>query len=152
MPGYELNFIVKRIPRTALVECLKRIGEGILDGQGSILRKIEFLGHKKFPYRQRNPHLKGSPRLKEGSYFIYHFDSAPEASKKIVEDLKLDYDVVSVKMIPRHDKISEGYMCTLHEELLPPAHRPSVQALVAEGKKRKIPEKDINMGSHVDDF
>lgn len=153
MPGYELNFIVKRIPRAALVECLKRVGEGIIDGPGSVLRKIEFLGHRKLPYRLGNPHQKGSARLKEGSYFIYHFDTAPETSKKIIEDLKLDYDIIHTKLIHRLDKIPDDYVCTLHEELLPPAHRPSVTALIGEGRRRTPLDNNdtTNFRTHVDD-
>lgn len=150
MPSYELNFIVKRLPRIALVDALKRIGEQVLDA-GCTLRKIEFLGHKRTPYSLPNPHQPRTARYKEGSYFIFHMEMPAAISGGLKNDLKLDYDIIKVKMIEKWSpKIDPSYQCTLHEEMLPPPERPSIQTLFKIGKRPR-PEPIINEGTHVDD-
>lgn len=96
---------------------------------------------------------KDVTQVKRGSYFILHVDTAPPTVDDIRKELRLDYDVVSVRMFERFDKMPPGYVCTLHEEMLPPPHRPSVQALVKEGRKRPkwTSQTVVNEGSHVDD-
>ena len=137
MPAYELNVILKRLPKAQLVECCQRIGEKLID-TGSILRRIEFLGHKDLLYTLRNPHVPRSPRFKQGSFFLYHFDTPAKNRFIIIDDLKLDYDIIHSKIHLKEPPL-EGYDCTLEEELLTPALRPSVDRLIREGEwARKI--------------
>ena len=150
MPSYELNLIVKRLPRASLVECLQRISEQMLDS-GCTLRKIEFLGHRRTPYSLPNVHLPKTPRIKEGSYFLFHIDMPAMIKGSLAKDLRLDYDLLKVKVLEKWSpKLDPEYKCTLHEEMLPPPERPSVQDLIKVGKRPR-PEPIVGAGTHVDD-
>lgn len=135
MPSYELNLIIKRMPKAALLECCVRVGEKIID-TGSILRRIEFLGHKNLHYTLRNPHVPRSPRFKQGSFFLYHLDTSARNSVAICSDLQLDYDILSLRMLPKLEPPAD-YKCTLDEELQTPAYRPSVAQLIKDGEWAK---------------
>lgn len=135
MPAFELNVIIKRLPKAQLVECCQRIGEKLID-TGSIIRRIEFLGHKDLHYTLRNPHVPRSPRFKQASFFLYHFDSPAKNKDIIKDDLKLDYDIIHSRILLKNPPL-EGYECTLEEELLTPAYRPSVDQLIREGEWAK---------------
>lgn len=70
------------------------------------------------------------------SYFIYHFDGPIPEYHRIKGDLKMDTDIIKATFIRRDDpKVRGEYECTLEEELLPPAARPSIKKLIAEGRK-----------------
>lgn len=135
MPAYELNLILKRLPKPAMVAACVRVGEKILEND-SVLRRIEFLGHKHLHYSLQNRHVPGSPRFKQGSFFLYHFDTAAKKSKIIYDDLRLDYDIIHLKILPKLEPLQD-YKCTLEEELQTPANRSSVEKLIRDGQWAK---------------
>ena len=54
----------------------------------------------------------------------------------IYTDLKLDYDIIHLKMLPKVEPLTD-YKCTLEEELQTPAYRQSVEQLIKDGEWAK---------------
>nr|CAG4652318.1 EOG090X0IQO [Triops cancriformis] len=132
MPAYELSLILRTMSKPEMVATLKRAAEGILD-RGGILRKMESLGAKALPYRINAHGLHHT----EGTYFLMEFDAPPTT----IEDLK-DVCVRDVDIIrPSISKITKRsqFLCTLDEELQPPAYRKDVEKLIEEGRKERKP-------------
>lgn len=128
-----------------MIECVRRVGSDILQNRG-ILRKIEFLGCNKLPTRlpdKVNPRdLK--MRASESNFFVLHFDSSSEYSADLaMNKLKVDSEIVRHSVRRKESSLSDAYECTLHEEMLPPSYRPSVQKLIQDGRN---PEKPYETG------
>jgi len=113
----------------------------ILDSNG-ILRKIENLGTRQLPFKIRTP-VPGQKRYQSGNFFLYHCDVPPLEIHKIVTSLRTDTDLMKVQFCEKESKISEDYVCTLEEELKPPALRPSIQSLVRQNEERLRKSKKI---------
>ena len=141
MPTYEILFTVRRLAKPDLVSCLKRVGEVLLDNHG-ILRKIEYLGTKKFPYKMPKAGSKTPGLHSSGSYFLFHCDLPYSTNLMISNTLKLDHDLIRVSLHSKNTALPEDYECTLAEEMLPPSYRKSVQNLIKEGRKKRDP-KDL---------
>jgi len=141
MPSFELFFITKQMAKKDLVSCLKRTGELILDSNG-VLRKIENLGTRQLPFKIRTP-VPGKKRYTAGNFFIYHCDVPPLTIHKIFETLRMDTDLMKVKFSEKTQKIPEDYVCTLDEELRPPALRPTIQSLMRQNEERLRKSKKI---------
>lgn len=128
MPLYELNLILKPLPKKDLVACLKRVA-GLIWKEDGVIRKIDYLGTGKLAYAVRGK--EEDERFEEGSRFIYHTSLNSKVIPNIRPEIKLDLDVISQKFI-RADQsiIPDDYVCTLDEELQPPAFRKSIQPLL----------------------
>ena len=70
------------------------------------------------------------------SFFIYHCDVPPLTIHKIFDTLRQDTDLMKVKFSEKTKKIPEDYVCTLEEELKPPALRPTIQSLMRRNEER----------------
>jgi small subunit ribosomal protein S6 len=128
-----------------LIECVRRVGADILNNRG-VLRKIEFLGCNSLPSRLPDKVNPKDHKLKaaESNFFVLHFDSSSEYSAELTRNkLKVDSEILKHTVRRKESILSEDYECTLHEELQAPAHRPSVQKLIQEGRK---PEKAYETG------
>jgi ribosomal protein S6 len=136
MPSYELNFLIRRMAKNDLVKILKNVGETLLNNQG-VLRKIEFLGHRKLPMKMSNKSAPHSKNLQQASYFVYHCDMPAVLTDQLTTDFRLDPDIQKIRFLRKEVKIPSDYVCTLEEELQPPPFRKSVAALIAEGRKAK---------------
>lgn len=134
-----------RTLQTALVDCVKRVGEDILKNRG-ILRKVEYLGCQPLPTRlpdKVNP-KDWSLKAAESNFFLVHFDSSPDYSRQLSEQkLEVDNELIRHMILRKGAVLPEDYECTLDEELQAPAYRKSVQALIQEGRK---PERKYETG------
>lgn len=134
MPLYELNLVLRPMPKKEIVDCLKRCAQLIWNENG-VVKKIEYLGQNKLPYEIPSPNE--GERYKEGSYFLFHVSSNPIKLKKIRPELKLDLDVINYTgALANESKLSPDHVCTLEEELLPPAFRKSVRPLLDDKNVR----------------
>lgn len=133
MPFFEINLVLRRMPKNETVNCLKRIANLIWKDDG-VIKKIEYLGEKKLPWEIRRQDME---RFNEGSYFIYHTSVKPGKQVEMRPELKLDIDVLSYNFVDTDEwKLPENYECTLEEELLPPAFRKSVRPLLDDKNVR----------------
>lgn len=60
---------------------------------------------------------------------------------RLVQDLRMDSDLISVKFVRRDLKVPAEYECTLEEELQPPPHRKSVLDMIREGRPKDLEPK-----------
>ncbi|KAG8192986.1 hypothetical protein JTE90_028106 [Oedothorax gibbosus] len=127
MPAYELSILTKLLPRNELGAVLKRVGALLLD-KGVTLQKIDNLGKRELPYKI--PHYTQSTH---GHFFVLTFDGSPKVHAEVTKELKLDVDLLKYGFSPVYKDLKEE--CTLEEELLPPALRPSVQKLLSVSNK-----------------
>jgi len=141
MPSYELFLITKRLSKKDLVSCLKRTGELVLNSNG-ILRKIENMGTRSLPFRFTTG-IPGNKNYTSGNFFLYHCDVPPQTIYKIADSIKMDTDIMRVYFDEKKVKIADDYVCTLDEELKPPALRPSIQSLVRQNEERLKASKKI---------
>ena len=65
MPAYELSVVMRKLARPDLVSGMGRVGK-VLYEHGALLRKVEFLGHRRLPSQT----LKEEVLHDKGSYFI----------------------------------------------------------------------------------
>lgn len=130
MPFYELNLVLRPLPKKELVDCLKRTAN-LLWKEDAVLRRLEYLGLKKLPYLARGEEERS--RFSEGNYFIYHLSVPYSRLRLIRPELVLDNDLLRFSFYNTNESVlPEDYECTLEEELLPPAYRPSVQPLISD--------------------
>lgn len=128
MPLYELNLVLKPLPKKEIVACLKRVAS-LLWNEDAVVRKIEYLGYNKLPFSL--PGKEEGERFDEGNHFIYHTSVNQRLLNNIKPELRLDQDVIGQKFVLANEsKIPSDYECTLSEELLPPSFRKSVQPLL----------------------
>lgn len=135
MPFYELILTVRpTMNKTELTECLKRVATMIWNERG-VLRKIEYLGYKKLPFKGRSK--EEGVKFDEANQFVYHI-SIPQLKMKVLKpELRLDMDIISNYMAEANDSLlPEGYECTLEEEMRTPFYRNSVQPLIANKNSR----------------
>lgn len=135
MPFYELILVLRPVPKTELSNCLKRAANLIWNNNGA-LKQIQYLGLLKTPTKLKSKFEEGV-KYKEANFFLYHVSLNAANVDRISPELKLDYDILQQSwnrtIIP---KIPESYECTLGEEVLPPALRPSVQPLIRNKNHR----------------
>lgn len=128
MPLYELNLILKPLPKKDIVACLKRVA-GLIWQEDGVIRKIDYLGNGKLAFTVRGKDEGES--YEEGSHFIYHTSLNSKVLNDIRPELKLDLDVIAQKFIRANQSIiPDDYYCTLDEELQPPAFRKSIQPIL----------------------
>lgn len=130
MPTYELSLVVKHaLKRPELVSAVKRTGQDILRN-GGFIRTLEFLGHRDLPQRQR----ANEEWHTKGSYFLLKVDLATEKVNVIEDICKRDGDVIRYDFLGL--KPDEEPICTLEDEMKPPAERPSVKAMIELGRQK----------------
>lgn len=118
-----------------LVAALKRTGEFMLNN-GAVLRKIENLGlNRELPMKM----YRNGQTYTAGSYFLFTFDSSLQTRRSLLDELKRDVDIVRSSLVTLSPP--KKFDCTLDEELLPPAYRPSVKKLMEEAKDDKRKKK-----------
>ncbi|RWS27242.1 putative 28S ribosomal protein S6-like protein [Leptotrombidium deliense] len=120
-----------------LIECCKRLGSDLLDSD-AVIRKIEYLGSKKLPYRMAN-HYKNPTRHSFGNFFVYHIDMKPDKAVKLRSQYQLDSDIVRAMVMVKEQKVEDDYKCTLEAEMLPPSYRESVQSIMKKPKPERVP-------------
>lgn len=144
MPTYEMAILLKTLPRPELAAALKRTANAIFD-QGGVIRKIDNLGHRPTPFKI-SAH---DARHKEANYFIFSFEANETAKTPLFDNYQLDVDVVRCRIFHCKNlslKPIKEQPCTLHEDLLPPPYRPSVQKMVELGERRVKPPFKQNSG------
>lgn len=134
MPFYELMFVLRPMPKQEVVDCLKRAAN-IIWNESGVINRIEYLGHNKLPYYGKGQNE--GEKVHEGSFFLYHISMSNHKISNLRPELKLELDIINYTgFLSDESKIPEDYECTLHEELLPPAFRKSVQPLIEEKNVR----------------
>ncbi|CAL1275127.1 unnamed protein product [Larinioides sclopetarius] len=136
MPAYELSLLFRNLPKQDLAAALKRVGTLLLD-HGVVLHNLQNLGTKDLPYRIR----KEETYYHKGSYFTYKFTGSPTIFAEIKEVCNRDTDILKHGFVDVYKEDPKN--CTLEEELLPPALRPSVKKLLEQSKKHKGVSKPI---------
>uniref|UniRef100_T1JCB3 Small ribosomal subunit protein bS6m n=1 Tax=Strigamia maritima TaxID=126957 RepID=T1JCB3_STRMM len=130
MPSYELLVIFKTMKRPELVTAIKRTAETLWT-HGAVLTKLENMGSKTLPYKIRS----SGKNHTTGNYFLYHFEAAPSAIGQYMDFYDRDIDIIRPTIALKSER--KPHICTLEEELLPPAYRKDVADLLVEGKKNK---------------
>ncbi|XP_076303032.1 small ribosomal subunit protein bS6m-like [Lasioglossum baleicum] len=140
MPTYEMPLLLRLSNKPEYVTALKNVANSIFE-TGGFIRKIENWGTRALPCKT-NAHGKIHT---EANHFLIYFDIPPSQVSKIENDCKRNLSIVRATIYkPSEPSNTE---CTLHEELLPPAYRPSVQKLLEESRKyRKEPKFKYNSG------
>ncbi|XP_026470516.1 probable 28S ribosomal protein S6, mitochondrial [Ctenocephalides felis] len=141
MITYELSLILRNMPRNEIFSTLKRTAESIFD-KGGVIRKIENLGARDLPFKMS----EHGQVYRQGNYFLMTFDSPPNAISDLHEGYSRDIDIIRKCIYKTQDSVVES--CTLEEELLPPAYRTEVQALIAQAKKS--PNRKLKLKSVLD--
>ena len=109
-------------------------------------RKMQSLGERQMPNKKYHQGVKHSEAL----YFLMDVDVRVGDLPRIKDEYLRDKDIIQFAIFAK-DK-QEELVCpeTLDAELLPPAERPSVQELVAAGRRpprfRKIWEDRTGLG------
>lgn len=127
MPTYELALMLRAMPKPELKTTLTRISHAIFD-RGGIIRNIENLGFRPMPYKSSAHGIVH----KEANYFLIKMDTATKAVMDLREEYSRDVDVIRQR-IYRSQEPADA-ICTLEEELLPPAYREEVQKMIEVGK------------------
>uniref|UniRef100_A0A6M2DKT6 Small ribosomal subunit protein bS6m n=1 Tax=Xenopsylla cheopis TaxID=163159 RepID=A0A6M2DKT6_XENCH len=128
MITYELSLILRNMPRNEIFSTLKRTAESIFE-KGGIIRKIDNLGARDLPYK-----ISANGQVhRQGNYFLMTFDSPPHAIEDLREEYSRDIDIIRKRIYKYQDL--PAIECTLDQELLPPAYRPEVQALITQSQK-----------------
>ncbi|GBO16615.1 hypothetical protein AVEN_21805-1, partial [Araneus ventricosus] len=113
-----------------LAATLKRVGTLLLD-HGVVLLNLQNLGTRDLPYKVKKEEIF----YYKGSYFVYKFTGSPAIFSKVKEVCDRDTDILKLGFVDVYK--GDPKDCTLEEELLPPALRPSVKKLLEESKKHK---------------
>lgn len=139
MPFFELNLILRPMPKKEMVDCLRRAARLIWNEDG-VLRKVEYLGTKKLPYAAWAS--EEGVKYHEGSYFLYYLSLPHHAFKVVKPELKLDHDILISNMFYANEtRLPDDYECTLEEELRSPFYRDSVQPLLGAKNVRASPRR-----------
>jgi len=130
MPTYEIMLIMKKIARPQLVEALKRTGQHIYDNEGYI-RKVESLGERRLPNRKN---AKGE-RHYEGNYITMECDLKTRSVERLCDLFGRDKEVIQQYVVALNEQDESVCPRSYDDELLPPSERPSIQALIASGRR-----------------
>ncbi|XP_076298180.1 mitochondrial ribosomal protein S6 [Lasioglossum baleicum] len=132
MPTYEMPVLLRIMRKPECAEVLKRIANTIFE-TGGFIRKIENWGDKELPCKASS-HGKV---YKEAGHFFFCFDVPPASLKDLTDEYNRDIDIIRTKIYKQNPLEPEKVECTLEEELLPPAYRPSILKLLEHKKKGK---------------
>ncbi|KAJ8027061.1 28S ribosomal protein S6, mitochondrial [Holothuria leucospilota] len=97
MPGYELSIIAKVLHGAELRQMLKRSLTFILEN-GCIVRKLEYLGEKRLPYRM-SAHSQSHTH---GQYFLVDFHGPTTVLPTLRSYFRREIDVIR-PVIVRHE-------------------------------------------------
>lgn len=103
--------------------------------RGGFIRKIDYLGFNKLPYKIS----KNRQPYREAEQIIFKFDVSTQMQADLKEEIDLDVDVVRCKIFPI--KQPKEFNCTLEEELKPVAYREDVKKLLQLQDKEKSKKK-----------
>ena len=78
------------------------------------------------------------------SYFLMEFNAPPVYIDQLLDEYSRDVDIVRRRIYKK--KEAEAFECTLHEDMLPPPYRKSVQKLIEEARKSDKPRYNYNTG------
>lgn len=131
MTIYEMPVLLRVMKRSETVETLKRIANAIFE-TGGYIRKMENWGEKELPCKAS---CHGQV-FRQASHFFFCFDVPPASLKELSDGYGRDIDIIRSR-IYKQNPCDTGKTCTLEEELLPPAYRPSVLTLLELAKKQK---------------
>lgn len=104
MPGYELSLILKVLHGPELKEAVKRSVSFILEN-GGIVRKLEYLGEKRLPYRIKNHNQS----FVEGRYFIVDFHGPTSILPLMSNYYKRDIDIIRQSIIRQETESLDRY-------------------------------------------
>merc|ERR1712059_131657 len=99
-------------------------------GTGGYIRRMQSLDERELPNKKKS---KGQKHT-EGTYFIMDVDVRVSDLPKMEDEYNRDKDIIQHLVFKKNEK---PFTCakTLDQELLPPAERPSVQALISQGRR-----------------
>ncbi|KZC10822.1 PREDICTED: probable 28S ribosomal protein S6, mitochondrial [Dufourea novaeangliae] len=140
MPTYEMPILLRIMNKVDYSRVLRRMADTIFE-TGGIIRKIENWGEKQLPCKASS-HGKVH---REAGYFFFCFDVPPTSLMKLSDEFNRDIDVIRTR-IYKQNPIESNEECTLEQELLPPAYRPSILKLLEEGRRKKKHEFKYNSG------
>lgn len=144
MPTYEMPLLLRVMKKSECAEALKRVANSIFQ-TGGFIRKIENLGEKELPCKASS-HGKVH---KHASHFLFYFDVPPSSLVDLSDECRRDMDIIRAQIFTQHQSPKEE-ACTLEEELLPPAYRPSVIKLLEEAKKHRSEKYKFKYNSGLD--
>lgn len=94
MPRYELALILKVMERPELIETIKRTSMAVINS-GAIIRSMENIGYRKLPHKV----FKHGRRFDDGNYFLIHFESPITPLRPLMEELRLDTDIIRPRLL-----------------------------------------------------
>ena len=144
MPTYEMPLLLRVMKKSECKEALKRVANSIFE-TGGFIRKIENLGEKELPCKASS-HGKVH---KHASHFLFYFDVPPSSLADLSDECRRDMDIIRSHIYTKNELLKEKE-CTLQEELLPPAYRPSVMNLLEEAKKQRSEKYKFKYNSGLD--
>ncbi|KYN08888.1 PREDICTED: probable 28S ribosomal protein S6, mitochondrial [Trachymyrmex cornetzi] len=143
MPTYEMPLLLRVMKKPELVAVLKRTAETIFN-TGGFIRKIENCGVIPLPCKTNaHGHIH-----REANHFLIYFDVPPNEVDKIVDKYNRDIDIVRTQIFKQNKPFNTK--CTLHEEMLPPPYRPSVQKLMEMAKKQNRNKREFKYNTGLD--
>ncbi|XP_078042443.1 mitochondrial ribosomal protein S6 [Augochlora pura] len=141
MPTYEMPVLLRIMRKPETVDTLKRIANAIFQ-TGGFIRKIEYWGDKQLPCKTS---IHGKVH-REAGHYLFCFDIPPIMMHNLVDEYKRDLDIIRTNIYKPNPSTPPKHVCTLEEELLPPAYRASVQKLLETGKRVKTNTFKYNSG------
>merc|ERR1711860_458336 len=132
MPAYELSLVVRQMAKESIKATVKRTATLILQN-GGIIKHLECLGERNLPQKQN----KDGELHSRGTYFIMNCDLRTKDIPEFDAEIGLDNDVLrrNFLSVEKTDLLKSGLVCTLEDELKSPADRPSIQALIEQGRR-----------------
>lgn len=138
-----MPLILRIMKKPELVATLKRTAETIFN-TGGFIRKMENWGSKSLPCKiSAHEHVH-----REGNHFFICFDAPPKQLEKIVDECNRDIDIVRLKIFKQINPTKQK--CTFHDEMLPPAYRPSVQKMMKMAQKQHKSKYEFKSNSGLD--
>ena len=130
MPNYQMTVIVRKLAQPATVAAVRRVAEEVYTS-GGYIRKIQSLGTRKLP------NIKNSKGMMhtEGTYMLLDIDVKANDLSKMNDEYIRDKDIIQQFFIAKDKDPEFKCMETLDDERKPPAERPSVQALIEQGRR-----------------
>ncbi len=129
MPSYDFSVVVKHaLQRPQIIQAMKRVGDQIYS-RGGYIRNIEFVGDRSLPQKStinEEVHTRGH-------YFVLKIDLPPLDVQKMSDDIGRDTDIIRRNFIREQPKNDPE--CTMDDEFKRPTDRPSVQNMIAIGRR-----------------
>jgi len=129
MVAYEISVIIKAVSKAKMVSTMKRTCEMIMANKGYI-ESIQFLGTRALPLKIH----KYGQAFNRGSYFIINYHTPYTARDDIKDNCKRDVDIIRETIFPKES--AQEFICSLHDEIKPPAYRADVAKMITEGEER----------------